>query len=87
MQKHVNIVDLVKSFRMSTSIYLKNRRRYSREQATKSLEVFQFIYSFASLLASAARAAVWRARMSHLFSKRILEKGASMVQKFQMFVN
>ena len=49
MRKYVNLVDLVKSFQ--TSIYLKNRRGYSREGASLNfLEMIHFIYSFASLL-------------------------------------
>ena len=46
MQKYVNLVDLVKSF--PTSIYLKNRRRYSRERASQSSEENSIHYSFAS---------------------------------------
>jgi len=44
VQKYVSVVDLVKIFPLS--IYLKNRRRYSRERASQSLAVIQFIHSF-----------------------------------------
>ena len=49
MQKHVNLVDLVKSFQRIFTC--KNRRRYSRERAPRSLgEIIQY-YSFVSLIA------------------------------------
>ena len=48
MQKYVNLVDVVKSF--PTSIYLQNRRRYSRERAPRSLGENSIHYSFASLV-------------------------------------
>ena len=53
MQKQVNLVDLVKSF--PTSIYLQNRRRYSRERAPRSLGENSIQYSFASLVTSVYR--------------------------------
>ena len=48
VQKHENLVDLVKSF--PTSIYLLNRRRCSRERASQSLEENSIHFSFASLI-------------------------------------
>ena len=53
---HVNIVDLLKSFRMLKDpsfqrvLNCKNRRRYSKERASQSLEENSIHYSFASLL-------------------------------------
>ena len=53
VHKYVNLVDLVTSF--PTSIHCKRRRRYSRERGSQSLEVIQFIFSFASLTRMGAR--------------------------------
>ena len=58
MQKYVHLVYLVKSFPFRRGSFFqrlfacKNWRRYSRERASQSLEVIQFICSFASLCES-----------------------------------
>lgn len=49
MQKYVNLVDLVNTVPRFTC---RNRRRYSWERASHTLEVIEFILSFASLTIS-----------------------------------
>ena len=46
---NVNLVDLAKSFPIQRVFTCKNRRRYSRERASQSLEENSIHYSFASL--------------------------------------
>jgi len=49
MQKYVNLVDLVNTVPRFTC---RNRRRYSWDRASHTLEVIEFILSFASLTIS-----------------------------------
>ena len=51
MQKHVNLVDLVKTQELSNvyllfTKYLQNRLQYSQERASQIVEVIHFIFQF-----------------------------------------